>query len=238
MTAVYRNPAMVNTSLVNAGIEINKFLIFVKGFSLCPLEFIINMLILFVVLAFKASAFDFFLPKLSQKCFGEDLSVDTLYVAEISTKDTKSDYKPLAIIISHQNWPVYKIENTKQAKHSFVTTNSGEYNLCVINQSNFEVYVSLSIKIGISNNKDLNNLLKKADLKESELKLLKIQESLKRIRQESIYIRQRETDMRGTNETIYSRITGYSIITILILCVIGILQSLYLKNFFKSKKLV
>ena len=51
-------------------------------------------------------------------------------------------------------------------------------------------------------------------------------------------MREREEQMRETNETISSRVIGYSIATLSILAVLALLQVVYLKRFFQSKKII
>ena len=51
-------------------------------------------------------------------------------------------------------------------------------------------------------------------------------------------MREREEQMRATNETIGSRVFGYSIATIAILLLLSLFQAIYLKRFFKSKKII
>lgn len=44
--------------------------------------------------------------------------------------------------------------------------------------------------------------------------------------------------MRNTNQTIHNRVIGYSVCTIVFLLVLSLLQILYLKRYFRAKKLV
>ncbi|RLN36580.1 hypothetical protein BBJ28_00021817, partial [Nothophytophthora sp. Chile5] len=53
-----------------------------------------------------------------------------------------------------------------------------------------------------------------------------------------LYMREREAAMRDTNESTNSRVLWFSFFSIVVLLGMGVWQVLYLKKFFKSKKLI
>ena len=51
-------------------------------------------------------------------------------------------------------------------------------------------------------------------------------------------MREREEQHRNTTDSIQGRIVVYSIITLALLLILSIVQSVYAKRFFQSKKLI
>jgi hypothetical protein len=86
--------------------------------------------------------------------------------------------------------------------------------------------------------KDYSKMASTKDLKPVEIKLRKITDTAGQIHREVQYLREREEQMRNTNKTIETRVVGYSIATLAFLLVLSAIQVIYLKRFFRAKKII
>lgn len=185
-----------------------------------------------------ATAFEFSLARRGVQCFGEDLSKDTLYVCEVSLKDKAPGKNHLSVRVLYKDITVlFEKINVNSAKFSFTSTDEGPHSLCIENNGQFESWIIVKITTGAAA-KDYSNVASTKDIKESERKIEVIKESARQIHKELQHIREREEQMRNTNETIHSRVVAYSIFTIVFLLALALIQTLYLKRFFKSKKMI
>eukprot|EP00644_Phytophthora_capsici_P011480 jgi/Phyca11/508711/fgenesh2_kg.PHYCAscaffold_37_\ len=71
-----------------------------------------------------------------------------------------------------------------------------------------------------------------------EKELRKMEDTVDEIHREMLYMREREATMRNTNESTNSRVLWFSFLSIIVLLGMGVWQVMYLKKFFKSKKLI
>lgn len=97
--------------------------------------------------------------------------------------------------------------------------------------------VNLVMKHGVEA-KNYEQLAAVSQLKPLELELTKLEDLSSSIVQDFEYMKQREQEMRDTNESTNSRVFYLSIFSMLCLASLALWQILYLKKFFKSKKLI
>jgi emp24/gp25L/p24 family/GOLD len=181
-------------------------------------------MILFILINY-AYAFKFYLP--AQK----DLSSQTLSVLEFSSKSDLG-----LKIIDPEDFELYSSSSTNH-KYSFTALNSGIYKYCLDNKHNTIVLIDISIKIGVKA-RDYSNIASTKNLKSIELKLKKLDDQTRDIHKKIQILREREEEMRNTNQTIHNRVIGYSISTIMLLLAIALIQILYLKRHFRAKKMI
>ncbi|CAG9325136.1 unnamed protein product [Blepharisma stoltei] len=198
----------------------------------------VNKLLIFLFLLFCTSSFEFNLGPSYTQCFGEDMSTGTLLVGEVLIKNKRVDQKFLSVqIMNPSKKQIHTSQNVNRSIFSFTAEEAGAHNICITNGGKESVTISVDVKIGIAA-KDYTNIASTKELKETELMVVKVSETSTQIHKELQYIREREEQMRNTNETIYSRVISYSIVTLVFLAAIAIVQILYLKKFFKSKKMI
>ena len=192
-----------------------------------------HLIFLFLI----AYSYEIGIGRQEKQCFGEDITADTLFVGEVRASDMHSQIG-LAITVTDResNMLHYKF-GAKEDKFSFVSSIDGPHLLCIENIASEFAMVSFTILTGVAA-KDFSNVPSSKDLKESERRLIKITESVMEIRKELQYIKERDAQLSHTNETIQSRIIIYSIITVIILATMAGMQVLYLKKYFKSKKMI
>jgi len=86
--------------------------------------------------------------------------------------------------------------------------------------------------------KNYENLGDAAKLKPLEVELKRLEDLSESIVQDFNYMRQREEEMRDTNENTNSRVLYFSIFSMCCLLGLATWQVLYLRKYFKSKKLI
>ncbi|CAG0886810.1 unnamed protein product [Darwinula stevensoni] len=97
--------------------------------------------------------------------------------------------------------------------------------------------VHLTIKLGVEA-KSYENLGEASKLKPLEVELKRLEDLSESIVQDFAYMRQREEEMRDTNESTNSRVLYLSIFSMCCLLGLATWQVLYLRKYFKSKKLI
>lgn len=187
--------------------------------------------VIFFNFFFTVQGFNFFIAPGQTICFREDLLSETLAVVEVNSQDEFG----LRIQDSGNYFLYEKTHNTH--KYSWTAFNSGVYSCCVFATQAQETRVEFSLKKGVRA-KDYSHIAKTNNLKGIEVSLKKLGELGKDVHKKIKYLREREEQLRNTNDTIHNRVIVYSISTICILLALGITQIMYLKRFFKSKKMI
>lgn len=75
-------------------------------------------------------------------------------------------------------------------------------------------------------------------LKPIEVELKRLEDLAEAIVSDFAYMKAREEEMRDTNESTHARVTYLSVFSIGCLFALAIWQTLYLRRYFKSKKLI
>jgi hypothetical protein len=97
--------------------------------------------------------------------------------------------------------------------------------------------VFLLMKHGVEA-KNYENLGDAAKLKPLEVELKRLEDLSESIVQDFAFMRRREEEMRDTNENTNSRVLYFSIFSMCCLLGLATWQVLYLRKYFKSKKLI
>lgn len=177
-----------------------------------------------------AASFKFHLPHDQIICFKEDLASETLAIVEVSSNN---DFG----LRVQDSGKYYLYERIKtEHKYSWTAFDSGIYSCCVFSQSD-SVEIEFEFKKGVMA-KDFSQMAKIKNLKGIEVNLKRLDELAKEIHKKVQFLREREEKLRNTNATIHSRVIVYSICTICILVALAIIQIMYMKRFFKSKKMI
>ena len=164
-------------------------------------------------------------------CFRDDLSSQSLSLVEIDTQESMT-----LQVIDPESYVLYDKSATSH-KFSFAALSSGVYQYCINNPFNQVTLISASMKAGVKA-KDYSKIAKTKDLQNIELKLKKLEDQTKEIHNKIQFLREREEQMRNTNLTIHNRVIAYSIATIVLLLCLACIQILYLKRYFKAKKMI
>ncbi|KAI9284209.1 emp24/gp25L/p24 family/GOLD-domain-containing protein [Umbelopsis sp. AD052] len=85
---------------------------------------------------------------------------------------------------------------------------------------------------------DYSKIAKAEKLEPLEVELRKLEKVVQEIWDEMEYLKSREAKMRDTNESTNERVQWFSIVTLLTLVGLGTWQVMYLRRFFKRKRLI
>ena len=132
---------------------------------------------------------------------------------------------------------LYSKLQCSEGTFSFSASKSGEHTVCITNSGFGHKTVTLDLKTGVAA-KDYSAVAKKGNLKPLEIELKRLEDQAQAIHADMQYLRLREEMMRDTNESTNARVLWFSIFSLIILVALGGVQLFYLKNFFKSKKIL
>lgn len=177
----------------------------------------------------------------SQKCLKEELQSNVLVTGDYEVQDApgqKVDY----VVRDSRGHILSQKEEISRGKFSFVTENYDTFEICFISrvppqQRGLAQEVSLVTKRGVEA-KNYEGLGEAAKLKPLEVELKRLEDLSDSIVQDFSQMRRREEEMRDTNESTNSRVLYFSIFSMCCLLGLATWQVLYLRRFFKAKKLI
>lgn len=98
--------------------------------------------------------------------------------------------------------------------------------------------VEFDVRMGADAQNDEQELMKKESLKPIEAEFKVLEKNLAEIVSTLDYMKRREMSMRDTNESTNSRVQWFSLLSVCTLLSSGLWQIFYLRQFFKTKKLM
>jgi len=195
-----------------------------------------------LVLAFDtASGLMFHLEPNQKKCLKEEIHKDIVVKGEYEINVLPNQRVDLMIVDSTGHH-FYNREEIEKGVFSFTADKYDVYEICFISRvpqgmrgGRHEVF--LQSKHGVEA-KSYEGLGEAAKLKPLEVELKRLEDLSEAIVQDFAYMRQREEEMRDTNESTNSRVLYFSLFSMCCLLGLATWQVLYLRKFFKSKKLI
>lgn len=202
-----------------------------------------NTLSVAFVLAFAtvSSALIFKLPLNTEKCLKEEIHKDVLVKGEFGVTPLAGVTVNLLVTDSNSHI-LYNKDDAKDGKFAFTTDDYDMFKVCF--KSNSDVRgkmpdqdIELTMKRGVEA-KNYDDIAKTEKLKPLEVELRRLEDLSESIVSAFAYMKTRESEMRDTNESTNSRVLYFSIFSMLCLVGLATWQVLYLRKFFKSKKLI
>jgi len=134
---------------------------------------------------------------------------------------------------------VYSKLASSEGKFAHTATVDGEYRACFSNEGagHPQKIVTFDFHTG-ADAKDYSSVAKQGQLKPLEVELKRLEDMVISIHQEMEYLKEREVAMRATNDSTNGRLLWFSLISVLILVALAVLQLLYLRRYFLSRKLI
>lgn len=201
-----------------------------------------SLVILSFLLIVNVKAIRFNLQPNTQKCLRDEMNANMLVVGEYEVLAA-----PNGQLVS------YEVKDTKghilatkddisRGKFSFTSEVFDVYELCfksrVPNNVRGQVQeVQVNVKKGVET-KSYEGIAEAAKLKPLELELKKLEDLSDAIVQEFALMKKREEEMRDTNESTNNRVLFFSIFGMCCLLGLATWQVLYLRRYFKAKKLI
>ncbi|CAH2094279.1 unnamed protein product [Euphydryas editha] len=177
----------------------------------------------------------------TQKCLKEELHANVLVAGEyeiVQVQGQRIDY----IVRDSKGHILAQKDNINKGKFTFVTETYDTFEVCFISKVPPEYRgvgqdVTLDIKVGIEA-KNYEGIGEAAKLKPMELELKRLEDLSEAIVQDFTIMRKREEEMRDTNESTNNRVLYFSIFSMACLLSLATWQVLYLRRYFKAKKLI
>ncbi|XP_053134295.1 transmembrane emp24 domain-containing protein 10-like [Hemicordylus capensis] len=200
-----------------------------------------------LVLALAAGgghALSFQLPPQTRKCLKEELHRDVMVTGEYQVSEAGAPGVRIDLRVTDSAGHIlYSKEDAKKGKFAFTTEDYEVYEICFESHGqtgNFRIpdqLISLSIKHGIEA-LNYENVAKAEKLKPLEVDLRRLEDLSESIVKDFAFMKQREEEMRDTNESTSARVFYFSIFSMLCLVGLATWQVFYLRRFFKAKKLI
>eukprot|EP00053_Salpingoeca_punica_P001095 m.31940 g.31940 ORF g.31940 m.31940 type:complete len:207 (-) comp10810_c0_seq1:241-861(-) len=190
-----------------------------------------------------ASAVQFKLDAGSLKCLKEDVYKDVLVVGEYDITEDANSHVILEIKDSRGH-PVYRKEDALKGKFAFTSDDNDVFDICFLNNPKdadniveHQRNVHLDVKAGVEA-RSYDKVAEAEKLKPLELELRRLEDLSESIVLDFARMKKREEEHRDTNESTNSRLLNFSIFSMVCLLVLALWQVLYLKRYFKQKKLI
>lgn len=184
----------------------------------------------------------FHLAPNQKKCLKEEIHKDVLVTGEYHLSDAPGHKTDLQVTDS-KGESFYRKQDVSKGKFAFTTHEYDMFEICFESHSSVggshagDREVSLSVKRGVEA-KNYADIAKAEKLKPMEVELKKLEDLSESIVNDFAYMRAREEEMRDTNESTHSRVLYFSVFSMCCLLGLATWQVLYLRRYFKSKKLI
>lgn len=201
-----------------------------------------RILVLLISLFFSAvHGLMFELLPNTRKCLREEVQKDVLVTGEFEFSEVNGQRTDLTVM-DIKGHVLVNNEDKNKGKFAFTTDDYEVFEICAIskvpqNLRGQKHQVELTVKMGLEA-KNYESLGEAARLKPLEVELKRLEDLSEAIVQDFAYMRQREEEMRDTNESTNSRVLYFSVLSMLCLIALATWQVLYLRRFFKAKKLI
>jgi len=194
--------------------------------------------ILFVLYISGADSLMFYLEPMAKKCLKEEIHKDVLVTGDYELNDM-GDQKTNLVVTDTRGHTLYKKEDVSKGKFAFTTDEYDMFEVCfeTVKGHGQAREVKLDMKHGVEA-RNYDDIAKAEKLKPMELELRRLEDLSEAIVNDFAYMRAREEEMRDTNESTNSRVFYFSIFSMICLLGLACAQVLYLKKYFKSKKLI
>jgi len=183
----------------------------------------------------------FHLAPNQKKCLREEIHKDVLVTGEYDISDAPGQKATLKVSDS-KGHTLYTKDDASKGKFAFTTEEYDMFEVCfetkmIAGGHGADREIFLDMKHGVEA-KNYADIAKAEKLKPLEVELKKLEDLSESIVNDFAYMRSREEEMRDTNESTHSRVLYFSIFSMLCLLGLATWQVLYLRRFFKAKKLI
>ncbi|KAG2190995.1 hypothetical protein INT46_011277 [Mucor plumbeus] len=213
-----------------------------------------NVLLIISSILALVSAIKFDLPAVTHdrfsegtKCLNQYVAKDTLVLATVNVGEGYNQRVELEILEEGETRNVYtkKTNVNGELRNAFNTNNDGEVMVCFTNVLDdgfqegpqYKRTIELQFSVG-AEAADFKKIANAEKLDPLELELRKLETVVKEIVDEMNYLKRREAKLRDTNESTNERVKWFSILSLFTLFALGTWQILYLRRFFKRKRLI
>ncbi|XP_078516589.1 transmembrane emp24 domain-containing protein 10-like [Lissotriton helveticus] len=201
----------------------------------------VAILLLPVLLPF-CTGISFNLAPHGRRCLKDEIHRGLLVTGQYQAQEQEGVRTDLKVTDSSGHI-LYSKEDAKKGKFAFTTEDFDTYQVCferheLAGQLHLtDQLITLDIKRGVEA-RNYIELAKAEKLKPLEVELRRLEDLSESIVKDFVYMKQREEEMRDTNESTSLRVLYFSVFSMLCLVGLATWQVFYLRLFFKAKKLI
>ncbi|XP_017769229.1 PREDICTED: transmembrane emp24 domain-containing protein bai [Nicrophorus vespilloides] len=178
----------------------------------------------------------------THKCLKEELHQNVLVTGEFGVSEAPGQKVDYVVRDSKGHILAQREDAPSEGKFSFTTETYDTFEICFMSrvpqhQRSIAQEISLITKHGVEA-KNYEGIGEAAKLKPIEVELRRLEDLSSDIVNDFAMMRKREEEMRDTNESTNSRVLYFSIFSMLCLLGLATWQVLYLRRYFKAKKLI
>lgn len=181
------------------------------------------------------------------KCLSQYVPNDVLVHTTINVGEGYNQRVQFEVVDDSEGRNIYTKKTNVEGEHrnTFNTNRDGEVLFCFTNilnegfkeSSQYKRAIELVVTLGAEAS-GYQNLASTEKLTPLDLELRKLETVVQEIVEEMNYLKRREARMRDTNESTNERVKFFSILSLFTLFALGTWQILYLRRFFKRKRLI
>uniref|UniRef100_A0A7S3D8Z3 GOLD domain-containing protein n=1 Tax=Palpitomonas bilix TaxID=652834 RepID=A0A7S3D8Z3_9EUKA len=176
-------------------------------------------------------------------CVYEDHSLDTLVKGEFKSTKEPAGVMLSIEVLSPSGHKMYSKKDVQTGKFSYTTVEEGTHSICFITSTKHPVVgttqkkrIYFTIAAGAAAN-DYKELAKVEHLDPVAVELRRMEDSLAELLNDVTEMKVREMRHRDTNESTNTRVVVFSLFSMSVMIGVGVWQVMYLKSYFKAKKL-
>lgn len=195
-----------------------------------------------VLFGSTASAINFQLAPNTRRCFVEEIPGGTDFKVTYACQPGYGQFTDVGVFDPSGTTILSRAAENK-GTHSFHTQKGGDYTLCFscraanVAKTAEKTTVAFTFKVG-SEGVDYTSLATKAKLKPMEVQLRVMEDTVRSIHGEYVYYKEKEAEMRATNEHMTAKVVWMAVLVIAIFIVFSYLQLRHLKSYFRKKRMI
>lgn len=177
------------------------------------------------------------------KCVMEEITANVLVVGDFAcvNKDRSSQMVPVDVKVEDPiGKVVYEKKHLASGQFAFTSHEDGDYKACFTAADATTAQnskIRLDWKTGAAAT-DWDAVAKKEHLSLMQTEILRLEALIKEIHEEMVTMRTREEEMRNLNESTNARVAWFSIGSLVICIALAAWQLIYLRSFFRKKKIL
>ena len=185
-----------------------------------------------MLISCQQSTFRFYLEPNVEECFSEYFPDKTLVIYEITPSEGNCRY-----VLTNPKKVVVEDKQGTEFNYPFTTYEGGVYEICITNldKNKFEILFALKYGVGA---KDYSSIARAKDLKPVDLALEKLSDRAKDMSHRISFSQSHEDMFEFLLDSISSKVMIFSSIVIIIMILVGYMETLYLKNFMRRRKII
>lgn len=201
---------------------------------------------LILVLTSLSEALRFDVQSAYTKCISEDIKLNSMVVGKYSVVNPSEDqplpdsHKITVRMTSPYGNSVHYADHVDSGNFAFTSSETGDYLACFWTPDHkpaVTVSVEFDWRTGVAA-KDWTNVAKKGQIDVMELELKKLEDTVKSIHEEMLYLREREEEMQDMNRSTNFKMGWLSLLSLGVCLSVAGLQVWHLKTYFERKKLL